>query len=101
MATLTDSQIAIEAEQIRNEEAWPNWPILPMKNLDRKMTDESRLGVMIGSGDYAEVWWHNSGHGMFALLPVSLDMQLNSRYGWTREQYDSTEQMVAVGWVGD
>lgn len=89
----SEEEIVEEAFFIRMEPGWPLWPILPVKNL---LTDEhrDRLGILV-SGDLTTVYRMT----MFDLKSgVSVAEQIKDV---EKIEFDSVEDMVRAGWVGD
>jgi len=95
---LSDKQVAKEARLIEDEEGWPNWPVLPVKNIYRRDTGEQDLGIITAKAGSARpertVYLTN----LLALKTGKLGPQLE---GLPSETYASTEEMVRAGWIGD
>ena len=83
---LTEEQQA-EVLRIRDEERWPNWPVLPVK----ERGGERRIGVIFTGS--ATVWLVN----MFSLHTLSGEQLKHVPC----LAFDSVEDLVRAGWAGD
>lgn len=95
---MTDVEVAQEVIMIDAEEAWPRWPLLPVKNIHRGDKGYSGDGVgVIGCNEaggkrtvyFKNLWEFESGR---------LGPQLE---GVESKTFESTEALVRAGWIGD
>lgn len=84
----TEAEIAQEAGFIRNVELWPMWPWLPVKNY-RNATGGPDVGMM-HSSDLHKVYVVS----MFDLKDANLETV-------PTEVFDSVEDLIKAGWMGD
>lgn len=91
MKRLTPDEEVQEVADIANEDGWPLWPVLPMKNL---YEDGEHLGLMF-SGRRTIVYLMN----LFDLRPGIT--YLDNLKGKPFVEFESTEALVKAGWVGD
>lgn len=83
--TLTEEQVEREVADILNQDQWPLWPVLPMTRLGH---DE--IGIVLCSR-------------MTRVYLVNL-FSLPDKEDWSdvpRVDFESVEEMVRHGWVGD
>lgn len=85
--------IAVEAARIKDTDHWPNWPILPMKNLQRSPSDRDRLGFMVAN-DFTVVY-------LGPVYQLKAGPLLDQLTAFDTERYNTTEELVDSGWVGD
>lgn len=96
---LTDEQVAEEARFIDLEPGWPLWPLLPVKNIhrgDRDHPEDETHGVLVASGEGGKrtVWFKNLLN--FRSGPLAEQLE-----GVKSRTFDSTEELVRAGWIGD
>lgn len=96
---MSEDQIMEEIGFIEQVGAWPNWPVLPVKNMrrgDRDYPKDEEVGIILATQNKAipQVILMN----MWELETGSLTSQIE---GKRRLIFDSIEAMVRDGWVGD
>lgn len=99
--TTNEAEIAEEASFIERQQIWPLWPLLPVKNMNRGDADYPRdetHGIMVGSLDL-DVKPHVYLKNLYDFQPgVSIGEQLQ---GVRVLEFDSIEELVRAGWIGD
>lgn len=96
MRTLTDDEVVEEAGFIRRESGWPNWPVLPVKHInrgDRDHPEDEDVAIMV-AGAGPKVFLVN----MLALHSGSLKPQLE---GVPVREFETIEDLVRAGWIAD
>lgn len=91
MRTLTDEEVAQEVEMMTNLSNWPLRPVLPLKNLYRRADQgDNDLGVMLEDNQ------------TIVYIINMLDLgKPGALMNAPREKFDSIEDLVRAGWVGD
>lgn len=96
MRDLSDEEVAEEVRLIGAQQGWPMWPLLPVKNLRRGEPDypkEDEVGVVLAN-DLTTVWIKN----LFDFEEGTIGAQLE---GVKKVEFDTVEDMVRAGWIGD
>lgn len=88
---LDPKKVAAEVTAIRDQDNWPMWPVLPVKTVASAKTRE--YGIIL-AGDMTTVWFVN----IYELKAGAIAPQLEGRHSIT---FDSVEEMVTAGWIGD
>lgn len=105
MRNLTDDEVAHEVAQIENEDQWPRWPWLPMKNIHRFDPDcdfskqNDGLGMLL-----SPEWMTQADKPLQVLFINMLDLGKaleERRTGIPSADFESVEAMVRAGWIGD
>lgn len=99
---LTDEQVAHEVAQIEDEDQWPRWPWLPMKNVNRydaKWSGENGGLGMLLSPRLAK----DTGRPLRILFVnmLNLSAALEPGSNVSAQEFESVEDMVRAGWIGD
>lgn len=92
-------EIADEAQLIKVEEAWPLWPVLPVKNIHRDEPDwpeDESHGIITAGLSNCPTYVHLI--NVFLLKDGGLGPQLE---GVRHIEYPSVEDAVRAGWIGD
>lgn len=89
---LSSTQVQIELAAINDQDSWPHWPVLPVKEIS-KPANERRHGIVLAS-DLTTVWLIN----LFTLKSGKIAPQLA---GHESIKFSTVEEMVASGWIGD
>lgn len=97
---MTDEEIADEAQRIRTEEAWPLWPILPVKNIHRYepgWPDDEEVGI---------VWAGLSDSPFYVYLTTMFHLKagvpLTEQFQDVRHlEFPTVEDGIRAGWIGD
>lgn len=91
---MTEDEIKQEVALIEDPANWPAWPILPMKHINRNERPEGEgFGVILAS-EPTSVFLKN----MYSLRSGPVREQLADAKVF---MFESIEEMVRAGWIGD
>lgn len=98
---MSDEEVAEEVRLIDQVEGWPRWPLLPVKNVNRGDADypkDEDVGVIL-AGDLARhghwtIYFKNLWEFETGMLGPQLE-------GVKTKTFDTTEELVRAGWIGD
>lgn len=97
---LSEQEVLGEAEQIAWEPGWPNWPLLPMKNIHRYEPDYTGPAyatlLAVGVHNGGERVLHLKSAGELKSGPL-----LGQFEGVNTLHFAGIEEMVRAGWIGD
>lgn len=105
MRNLTDDEVAHEVAMIENEDQWPQWPWLPVKNVHRHDPDCDYSAENDGLGMLLSPTWMAKAEKPIQVLFINmLDLPKaleDRRTGIPHKDFESVEAMVRAGWIGD
>jgi hypothetical protein len=98
---MSEEEIADEVRMIDSEMGWPRWPILPVKNVNRGDADYPEgedVGVVLAGAVDRDGHWTIYFKNLWEFETGTLGPQLE---GVKTKTFDTTEELVRAGWIGD
>ncbi len=91
---MISEEIAFELRLMENEDNWPRWPLLPVKNRIR-MRDQDGGAPMFG------VIYAGNPHTVFVDVNIWTGDLAKTLDNAKKERFSSWEKLIEAGWKGD
>jgi len=99
--TMREEEVRDEIQMIETDAGWPRWPLLPVKNINRGdegYPDDEDVGVILAGALDRHGHWTVYFKNLWEFKTGMIGEQLE---GVKFKTFDSTEELVRAGWIGD